>query len=81
MLVLAPTREIAHQIHGVVTSIGGCVEGLNCGLFIGGISMKHDMESVRRCHVAIGTPGKFIGTPGKFCCSILRRMIYVIFYS
>lgn len=57
-LILAPTREIAHQIHGVVTSIGQFIEGLQCHLFIGGINVATDLENLKNCHVAIGTPGR-----------------------
>ncbi|XP_066912854.1 probable ATP-dependent RNA helicase DDX20 isoform X2 [Clytia hemisphaerica] len=57
-LVLAPTREIAHQIHGVITHIGCFMDNLKCGLFIGGIRMDKDVEMLKNCHIAIGTPGR-----------------------
>ena len=57
---MAPTREIAHQIHGVITSIGRFVEHLKCHLFIGGISIATDLGNLKYCHVAIGTPGLYV---------------------
>ena len=57
VLVLAPTREIAHQIHNVITAIGQEMKSLKCSLFIGGMPMQHDVENAKLCHIAIGTPG------------------------
>ena len=57
MLVLAPTREIAVQIRDVFQTIGAGIPGLVCGVLIGGISLKEDIEILQKCHVAVGTPG------------------------
>ena len=57
VLVLAPTREIAHQILGVIKTIGSGTNGLRCCLFIGGIPVENDIESLKCCHIAVGTPG------------------------
>ncbi|XP_065674439.1 probable ATP-dependent RNA helicase DDX20 isoform X3 [Hydra vulgaris] len=58
VLVLAPTREIAHQIHDVIMKIGQKMKSLKCSLFIGGMPMQHDTDSIKSCHIAIGTPGR-----------------------
>lgn len=57
--MLAPTREIAVQIKDVVCSIGRHMEGLQVHVFIGGLSVEEDKRALKRCHVAIGTPGEF----------------------
>lgn len=57
VLVLAPTREIAYQIWQVITSIGSGFEELTCATFIGGISVADDKENLKKCHIAVGTPG------------------------
>lgn len=57
-LILAPTREIAYQICEVVTSIGSALPGLCCHCFIGGLPISKDKLKLKRCHIAIGTPGR-----------------------
>ncbi|KAI8511566.1 DEAD (Asp-Glu-Ala-Asp) box polypeptide 20 [Branchiostoma belcheri] len=56
VLVLAPTREIAVQIHDVLVSIGQAMAGLQCHVFIGGLPVHEDKQKLRKCHIAIGSP-------------------------
>ncbi|KAM6977804.1 putative ATP-dependent RNA helicase DDX20 [Aplochiton taeniatus] len=58
VLVLAPTREIAVQIHSVVMAIGSAMEGLQCHVFIGGRAVSQDKISLKKCHIAVGSPGR-----------------------
>ncbi|KAK9514737.1 hypothetical protein VZT92_025429 [Zoarces viviparus] len=58
VLVLAPTREIAVQIHSVVMAIGCTMEGLECHVFIGGRPVSQDKAHLKKCHVAVGSPGR-----------------------
>ncbi|XP_060628726.2 probable ATP-dependent RNA helicase DDX20 [Anolis sagrei] len=58
ILVLAPTREIAVQIHAVITTIGIKMEGLECHVFIGGTPLNQDKLRLKKCHIAVGTPGR-----------------------
>ncbi|XP_063274386.1 probable ATP-dependent RNA helicase DDX20 [Prinia subflava] len=58
ILILAPTREIAVQIHAVITTIGNKMEGLECHVFIGGTPLSQDRSRLRRCHIAVGSPGR-----------------------
>ncbi|KAH0618929.1 hypothetical protein JD844_018480 [Phrynosoma platyrhinos] len=58
ILVLAPTREIAVQIHAVITTIGIKMEGLDCHVFIGGTPLNQDKIRLKKCHIAVGTPGR-----------------------
>uniref|UniRef100_A0A673G3U7 Probable ATP-dependent RNA helicase DDX20 n=1 Tax=Sinocyclocheilus rhinocerous TaxID=307959 RepID=A0A673G3U7_9TELE len=58
VLVLAPTREIAVQIHAVVMAIGSAMEGLECHVFIGGRPISQDKFHLKKCHIAIGSPGR-----------------------
>ncbi|CAM4716189.1 unnamed protein product [Leuciscus chuanchicus] len=58
VLVLAPTREIAVQIHAVVMAIGSAMEGLQCHVFIGGRPVSQDKLHLKKCHIAIGSPGR-----------------------
>lgn len=58
ILILAPTREIAVQIHSVITAIGIKMEGLECHVFIGGTPLSQDKTRLRKCHIAVGSPGR-----------------------
>ncbi|CAJ0965712.1 unnamed protein product, partial [Ranitomeya imitator] len=58
ILVLAPTREIAVQIHSVIISIGSHLEGLECHVFIGGTPLPQDKSRLKKCHIAVGSPGR-----------------------
>ncbi|XP_020033127.2 probable ATP-dependent RNA helicase DDX20 isoform X1 [Castor canadensis] len=58
ILILAPTREIAVQIHSVITAIGIKMEGLECHVFIGGTPLSQDKIRLKKCHIAVGSPGR-----------------------
>ncbi|NWY66285.1 DDX20 helicase, partial [Erithacus rubecula] len=58
VLILAPTREIAVQIHAVLSTLGVGLEGLQCHVFIGGTPLGQDRARLRRCHIAVGSPGR-----------------------
>ena len=58
VLVVAPTREVANQIEGVIQTIGKRMDGLRCGCFIGGTSTVADKKKVKGCQIAVGTPGR-----------------------
>ncbi|NXT84366.1 DDX20 helicase, partial [Zapornia atra] len=58
ILILAPTREIAVQIHAVITAIGIKMEGLECHVFIGGTPLSQDKARLKKCHIAVGSPGR-----------------------
>ncbi len=61
VLVLAPTREIAVQIWEVITSLGSQIPKLRCYTFIGGLPLADDVQKLKKCHIAVGTPGNFGG--------------------
>nr|CAG8509586.1 3095_t:CDS:10 [Entrophospora candida] len=58
MIDLTPTREIAIQIKEVICNIGKYIEGLTCNVFIGGIPVEEDFPKLKKCHIAIGSPGR-----------------------
>ncbi|ELW65264.1 putative ATP-dependent RNA helicase DDX20 [Tupaia chinensis] len=67
ILILAPTREIAVQIHSVITAIGIKMEGLECHVFIGGTPLSQDKTKLKKCHIAVGSPGT-LGLTVTYCC-------------
>jgi translation initiation factor 4A len=57
-LVLAPTRELAQQIHRVVLQIGQYLK-INCHACIGGTVVREDIRILEKgVHIVVGTPGR-----------------------
>jgi translation initiation factor 4A len=57
-LILAPTRELAQQIHKVVLALGDYLK-VKCHACIGGTSVREDIDRLRDGqHVVVGTPGR-----------------------
>jgi translation initiation factor 4A len=57
-LILAPTRELASQIHDVLNSLGRHMQLRSC-LFIGGTKVYEDERSLRSGpQIVVGTPGR-----------------------
>ena len=58
-LIMAPTRELATQIHSVLINIGTFVENLNAKLFVGGRAMENDIKELHeKPQIVVGTPGR-----------------------
>lgn len=58
-LILAPTRELAQQIHKVVVALGDYMN-IECLACVGGTNIREDMEKLNAggVHVVVGTPGR-----------------------
>ncbi len=59
-LILAPTRELAHQISDNFRKYGSTIK-LRIALVYGGVSQRRQVEDIRRgCQVIIATPGRLL---------------------
>jgi len=57
-LILAPTRELAHQIQKVVLALGDYLQ-VRCHCCYGGTSVREDIDKLREGqHVIVGMPGR-----------------------
>lgn len=57
-LIVAPTRELAQQIHKVVVALGDYM-GVSCHACVGGTNVREDMAKLQDgVHVVVGTPGR-----------------------
>jgi translation initiation factor 4A len=64
-LILAPTRELAQQIHKVVLALGDYLK-VKCHSCIGGTSVRDDIDRLRDGqHVIVGTPGRVFDMVSK----------------
>lgn len=68
-LILAPTRELAIQIHSVASKMGTFVENLSCAVVIGGRAIDQDVKELEN------GPQIVVGTPGRVHDLIRRRKI------
>ena len=58
-IILAPTRELAIQIHRVISNIGTFMENLKCKLFIGGVSIDSDIKELEQNpQIVVGSTGR-----------------------
>ena len=58
VLVLAPTRELATQIHGVYQDLSKYMEGIEISLVMGGMKNMTSYDGKLKSHVIVGTPGR-----------------------
>ena len=72
VLIIAPTHELVKQIAMVTENIGGNLEGLVVKTLVGGTSIQHDSEELKR-----RTPHIIIGSSGRIYDMIQRRRINV----
>jgi len=64
-LILAPTRELANQIHKVVLALGDYLK-VKAHVCIGGTSVRDDIDILRDGqHVVVGTPGRVFDMVSK----------------
>lgn len=68
-LILAPTRELAQQIHKVVIALGDYLNA-RCHSCIGGTRVRDDIAKLQTgVHVVVGTPGRVYD---MLCRKVLR---------
>merc|ERR1711972_758670 len=77
-LILAPTRELAQQIHKVVLALGDYLK-VKCHACIGGTSVRDDIDRLRDGqHVVVGTPGRVYDMISKRHLRIEDLMTFVL---
>ena len=60
-ITITSTREIALQIASVIEKVGSNTPGLACHTFIGGTALREDKTKLKKCHIAVGSPGRING--------------------
>lgn len=71
-LIIAPTRELATQIHSVLNAIGSCMDGLVTKLLVGGTSVQGDISSIKK-----NIPHIVVGCSGRIYDLIMRKKLNV----
>jgi superfamily II DNA/RNA helicase len=68
-LIMAPTRELAIQIIGVLDKMSTFIDGIKTKLLIGGTPMDKDISDIEK------KPQIIVGTPGRVHDMLRRRKI------
>jgi len=77
-LILAPTRELAQQIHKVVLALGDYLK-VRCHSCIGGTSVRDDIDRLRDGQqVIVGTPGRVLDMIGKRHMNVSNLLTFVL---
>lgn len=77
-IILAPTRELAQQIHKVISSIGKYLN-LEFELCVGGTSINTSRIKLKKgCQIVIGTPGRIIDMMKRKYLSTKEIKLFVI---
>ncbi|KYN05567.1 putative ATP-dependent RNA helicase DDX20 [Cyphomyrmex costatus] len=78
VLIVAPTREIAIQITHVIKTIGSKIEGLRVEYFVGGMSIEEDKRKLKKCHIAVGAPGRIKHLIEKGFLQVSKITLFVL---
>lgn len=77
-MVLAPTRELAIQVHDAITQFVGN-EGLRILAIYGGQSIERQMMQLKRgVHMVVGTPGRMIDLLDRGCLKLDQVKWFVL---
>eukprot|EP00934_Nitzschia_sp_Nitz4_P006077 Nitzschia sp. Nitz4//scaffold557_size3174//184//2325//NITZ4_009278-RA/size3174-processed-gene-0.2-mRNA-1//1//CDS//3329554449//6067//frame0 len=77
-VVLAPTRELALQIHGEFEKLLSLQRDLKAAAVVGGQSIQHQAQELRQgVHVVVGTPGR-INDCIDMAYMVLNQCCYVV---
>jgi translation initiation factor 4A len=77
-IVLAPTRELANQIYGVVLSLSSFMD-IKVHCCVGGTAVREDMRILKEgVHVVIGTPGRVNDMIKRRCLSTQNVKIFIL---
>ncbi len=77
-LILAPTRELADQIHENVRQYAK-YSGLRSAVVFGGVDIKPQIAALRQgCEVLIATPGRLLDHMGQKTVSLAQAEILVL---
>jgi len=78
VLVLAPTRELAQQIHKVLNALGDYMS-VNCHACVGGTLVKNDMATLQKgAQIVVGTPGRVNDMINRNALRLEKLRIFIL---
>jgi superfamily II DNA/RNA helicase len=76
-LVLAPTRELAMQVHDALRPVGSA-RGLRLQLVIGGSSYDKQIRGLQSADVVVATPGRLVDLADQGAVDLSRVEVFVL---
>lgn len=76
-LIIAPTRELAEQIHGAIGTLGRKTR-LRSALIFGGVGINPQMEALKRADIVVGCPGRLLDHIGRRTVDLSRLEVLVV---
>ncbi|KAG7362975.1 cold-shock DEAD-box RNA helicase [Nitzschia inconspicua] len=77
-LVLAPTRELALQIHGELDKLLTFCRDIICCPIVGGQNLQNQAQQLRKgVHIVVGTPGR-INECIEMAYMVLNQCLYIV---
>lgn len=77
-VILAPTRELAFQIHDVASALGGTI-GASCVCIVGGVDQaSQSIALARNPHIVTATPGRLVDHLTNTKGFHLRKLKYLV---
>lgn len=76
-LVIAPTRELAEQIHEVIETLGART-GLRSTTVFGGVGIQPQIKRLRRADIAVACPGRLLDHIGRRTADLSRLEMLVL---
>lgn len=70
VLILLPTRELAHQVHDVVLQLSKYLDNFKSYLLVGGTSVSDDIK-----YLSNNTPHLLVSCPGRLMDMVQKNMI------
>jgi ATP-dependent RNA helicase RhlE len=76
-LIIAPTRELAEQIHGEIVTLG-CKTGLKSALVYGGVGINPQIQALKRADIVVACPGRLLDHINRRTVDLSRLEILVL---
>ena len=76
-IVLAPTRELAHQISGEFAKFGKYLD-LNVATIFGGVAIEPQMEKITQSEIVVGTPGRILDHLERETLTLDKVKVFVL---
>ena len=76
-LVLAPTRELAEQIHQAFETLG-CHTRLKSATVYGGVGIHPQIQKLKRADIVVACPGRLLDHIGRHSVDLSRLEVLVI---
>jgi len=76
-LIVAPTRELAEQIHDAIRLLG-CQTRLRSAVVYGGVGIAPQIQALKRAEIAVGCPGRLLDHIGRGTIDLSQLEVLVL---